>query len=290
MARPFKADIPFSVRLARKVYALLSFWPALGARFALRHWISSPRFRESRREQNWRGRAQTSFETIHGKSIAVYQWGNLQRGYVLLVHGWSGRASQFGALVESLNRRGVAVLGFDAPGHGRSQGSTSDIFQIENCAMALIEKYGVPDSMIAHSFGCLVAARLLRRHPLATKKLVTLSSPRKASYLVLGFQTYFQISDRIMQRFHAMNYRRYGENIYTDISVEHNLRQIDVELLLVHDKSDRVVGWEQTRSLARDLQISGKVVEVYYSTNGGHNFVLRQPDVIERVCTFICRD
>ncbi|MDZ7649373.1 MAG: alpha/beta hydrolase [Cytophagales bacterium] len=68
-------------------------------------------------------------EKIHcdGKKIQTYEWGNPDNPYVLVIHGWAGRATQFRKFVPVFNEAGFRILGFDGPAHGQSTGKEADI-------------------------------------------------------------------------------------------------------------------------------------------------------------------
>src|SRR4030095_1878366 len=64
--------------------------------------------------------------TVRGREIVTYAWGHGPET-VLVVHGWRGRASQFGPIVRELRAEGLRVVGFDAPANGDSAGRHTDI-------------------------------------------------------------------------------------------------------------------------------------------------------------------
>ena len=96
--------------------------PALAGRLAL------PLFRQVRpalpvrpADRAVHEHAERGTITVRGREIVTYSWG---RGpeTVLVVHGWRGRASQFGPIVRELRAEGFRVVGFDAPGERRLRG------------------------------------------------------------------------------------------------------------------------------------------------------------------------
>ena len=291
MAKPPIPATPFYVRALRVAYKVLAIvWPSLGAQIAYKIWFRTPRYNESRREQTWRKLALSEAINIDGKKIAVYRWGAITPGYVLFIHGWSGRGVQLGGFVNSINHSGMGVISFDAPGHGFSDGNSTNLYEIANAANEIVKKYGPPKAIIAHSFGCLVSAFLIRKYYLPTEKLVTISCPKKSMYLVFAYQTYFQIPDKIMKIFHNTIHENFSKDVYLDISTDQNLKKLDIDLLMIHDKDDRIVGWEQTQSLADDLIKKEKSVETFYTNKLGHTRILRDKDVIAKAAGFITKD
>src|SRR5262245_59412942 len=92
--------------------------PALAARPAERLLLSPPRANGPAAQLALLAPARSRPMRIGRRRIETWTWGRGPR--VLLVHGWGGRGTQFGAFVAPLVQRGFSVLSFDAPGHGAS--------------------------------------------------------------------------------------------------------------------------------------------------------------------------
>jgi hypothetical protein len=63
---------------------------------------------------------------VHDKTVQCWKWGSGPS--ILLAHGWNGRGIQLYHFIEPLMQGGYSVIGYDAPGHGVSQGKTSSYF------------------------------------------------------------------------------------------------------------------------------------------------------------------
>ena len=68
-----------------------------------------------------------------------------------------------------------------------------------------------------------------------------------------------------------------------DMDVRRDAERLPIPLLVIHDRDDPVVAFENGRHLASDAP-HGEMVEV---TGMGHRAVLRAPRVIESVARFI---
>ena len=55
--------------------------------------------------------------------IKAWRWGQSE-ALVGLVHGWSGRGSQYYAWIQPLLDAGLSVVTYDAPGHGDTPAAT----------------------------------------------------------------------------------------------------------------------------------------------------------------------
>lgn len=71
----------------------------------------------------------------------------------LLIHGWGDDTSLWTPLVEVLQARGKAVVAFDLPAHGYSQGDTCNLELTVSAIQAVITALGPVNSVASHSFG-----------------------------------------------------------------------------------------------------------------------------------------
>ena len=105
-------------------------------------------------------RATYHVETPHGR-IFFREWPaqGQQKGAVLLLHGLFAESQSFTTLGRKLAAKGYRSFALDLPGHGEtscSATSLEDIVQAVAAALPALKLH-----VIGHSFGALVAARLL---------------------------------------------------------------------------------------------------------------------------------
>lgn len=276
---------PLSVYLLRGFIQLLSFlWPAMAARFIYKLWFSSPRYTQPRREQDWQKSAHFfHIKTTHGE-IAVYEWGDTTKPVVLLVHGWSGRGTQLAAIVKPLLEKEYAVVAFDAPGHGASSGKSNNLFMQADVLAELAKRYENINTVIAHSFGSLVALYAARTKLIECERMVCISSPSSLKYLLELFSSFLYIPKKILKRFNELMYAEFGETIYDDISAISNVAQLDLKGLIIHDKDDADVNYLYSQKLC-SAWAGAKCV---YTNKLGHRKILRNNYVLEIIVAFIC--
>ncbi len=282
MATP-KQTLPLSFRLIRTTLRILSLIaPWLVIRWLYWRWFRSPRYPTPPREQAWLDNARQYWLSHPLGNMAYYIWGDTHKPYVLLVHGWSGRASQLGALAQPLVDAGYCVVAFDAPGHGNSAGKSTNLFRIAAVMRALVTQLGTPHAIIAHSFGCIVTAYVLRAG-LAAHGVVLISSPTRAEYLFAKFMGRLQLPDNIMQGFRHRYEMEFGTDVWQRIDADINARSLCVPALIVHDRNDNDVDPQCSQWLADTWP--GSILEL---TEGlGHRRILRDAMVIQRCITFI---
>lgn len=207
--------------------------------------------------------------------ITAWRWG--VGPTVLLVHGWEGRGSQLGALVEPLVAAGLSVVAFDAPAHGASPGTRLYLTDHADAIIDVAAAVGPLHAIVAHSFG---AAATLLAHARGG-----VDAPRN---VMISPNTLIQDSVKRFARLVALDDTdrgglEYNLAVHTGVDLE-GLRidrligQRDAALLVIHDRDDREVPLAHGQALA-----SGWAQATLEVTDGlGHRRILRDPAVIAR--------
>ncbi|MEJ0056433.1 MAG: alpha/beta hydrolase [Bacteroidota bacterium] len=148
-----KKNAPFLMRFAPWLFPRLEkFAPFIAHRvFHLAFYVPA-RYPVPEKEKETQKAAEKFFIEVDGNKIQVYSWGKGD-DYVLLVHGWAGRATQFRKFIGPLNNAGYRVVGFDGPAHGRSTGIMTSIPGFEKVLIKIFDRVGIPAGVITHSFG-----------------------------------------------------------------------------------------------------------------------------------------
>ena len=114
------------------------------------------------RERAWLCAAGSEFIRVGKRRIRLLRWGAKNRPPVLLIHGWGGRGSQMAAFAEPLVDLGYTVIAPDLPGHGESDGKSTDFLECRQVLGAIQHSNGSFAGLIAHSFGAVVCTYGLR--------------------------------------------------------------------------------------------------------------------------------
>lgn len=277
-------QVPDKLLLMRQAFRVLGFLaPSIAASWAHHIWYSTRRFRESEHDKRWRQQAQLQMlDHQHGR-VAVYRWGHADSPVVVCVHGWNGHASQFATMLPFLLKAGYQVVAFDAPGHGKSEGNSTNIFRISDVLKSVVAPYASLDAIISHSFGSMVSAYAVKHLGVPVQKLIMIASPVSPHYLVDMFAQSLGISQRVMKRFDTMMRREFGEDVYEKISAEQNLKNCELPILLIHDKQDKAVSWRNSECI---VKAAANAVAIY--TEGhGHRRLLRDRKLIRKIVSFI---
>ncbi len=232
--------------------------------------------------------------TPHG-SLAAWRWEPLlpwersDRGTVLLVHGWEGRAAQLGAFIAPLVARGFTVVGADAPGHGRSGGDAVDLptyaALLGDIADAADDDGRPVRAVLAHSFGgaAVTLALAAQDARFDVDAAVLVAPPCSFGRFVDRFGRTFGLTRATEAIFRARLEDRLGRQWERDLALDERAAGIDVPALIVHDADDGEIPFAEGAALARSWAGS-----TLLRTRGlGHRRILRDADVVERAVAYI---
>jgi pimeloyl-ACP methyl ester carboxylesterase len=214
-----------------------------------------------------------TFVRVGDYSICVYTIGEGKP--VLFIHGWELGVYRFESLMREIAKAGFRVVAFDIPGHGESTGKQSDIVEICKVACELDKSFGPFFAGVAHSYGGLCLANLLRIG-LKMQKVVLLSTPATYESIIDRFGEFLHLRARVVASLRDAINRRYAPHrLEEDFSTMKNLLKTKTPALLVHDEMDPVVPFADASALAQvheDVRLM--------STNGlGHNRIVSSPEV-----------
>ncbi|SDS10778.1 Pimeloyl-ACP methyl ester carboxylesterase [Paraoerskovia marina] len=218
--------------------------------------------------------------------VVTYTWGDGSRT-VLLAHGWQSRTSRFGAIITRLVDDGATVVGFDAPGNGETDGTTSSLLDHLDLISLLAEKQGELDAIIGHSFGAL-AARIAVEEGVPARRVVAIAGPNTFDFLAdtaavragLPPRLLPPMIDRAMQRVLP------GTTGAEAAERFHVLRPTSVPLLIVHDDADPEVPLVEAEEHAA---AAGEGAHLLVTHGHGHNRVLVAQETVDAVAKF-CAD
>ncbi|APR75190.1 Hydrolase [Minicystis rosea] len=234
----------------------------------------------------------------HGR-VAAWRWG--EGPVVILTHGWNGRGSQLGALVDPLVTRGFQVVAFDAPGHGASRGTSSSLPAFADALDAVIDAVRSPfepvHAVVAHSMGGAATTygmsrfrrtpethveRALREAELPVRRFVFVAPPvdvrdfvRSAGKMLhVGTTTQEAVTRRVEARFGLRI-----EELYAPAAA----RDLHAPLLVIHDEDDR----EVPIACGQLLASAWPGARIHRTRGLGHMRILRDPSVVQEIVGFV---
>lgn len=229
-------------------------------------------------EMNIMNKSQREFITINDLKVTTYQWGNSDK-VILLLHGWESRASRFYAFIKELMENGYQVISFDAPGHGESEGKSTNILENYAIIKQLQDKYGSFDSIIAHSIGVLNAFFALKQD-IRTKSVIAISGVSDFSYLYEKYASFLGINQKTRGHFKKCIERFFYQinDIWTHFSAHCEPEKLLSHICIIHDKDDKDVTITQSELLYSAYNTKANM---HVTSNLGHLRILSDPNVIK---------
>jgi len=278
-----KDKTPFLLKIVRWAFPKVErIAPALAHRYFLRLFFTPLRYVVPEKERKAEEYAEKFDFEVGGKKIQGYTWGTGQ-AYVLFVHGWAGRATQFRRFVKPMVAAGFRMIAFDGPAHGNSEGRSTTILEFEEALKKIYAREGIPVAIIAHSFGG-GATLFSAMHGLPVKKLINISSPTIGDEIISTYLKAINGSPATGIFFKDYMLKTYGKSFdeFTALYFVKHLPQ-PVDLLLIHDEDDKEVTIKHPEELIR-IYPRAKLVR----TSGlGHTRILKDEGVIRWCVTFI---
>lgn len=200
---------------------------------------------------------------------------------VLLVHGWEGRGSQLAAFVPQLLARGFRVVAFDAPGHGDSSLPRASLIEHARAIGTVASAVGPLYAIVGHSVGG-AATLLATRFGLEAERLVLIAPPSTPAKFASTFARVLGLDETVKGAMIRRIEARYDMR-FDELDVTYDAQRLHLPLLVVHDREDPVVAFENGRRLAEDAP-RGELVEV---AGVGHRAILKSPLVVDTVTRFV---
>jgi pimeloyl-ACP methyl ester carboxylesterase len=208
-------------------------------------------------------------------------------GTVYLMHGWGGRGSQFGAMVEPLLESGHRVVMLDAPAHGESDHGPAgprrtNGLEFAKALDAVFLRFGPADAVVAHSLGTISTYLALRFGWLGTERLVFVAPMVESQSLFDMFQGAMGFGTRTRRALDRTVYDWVGIPV---AEFDARVQAAHVEplpTLVITDRGDRQTPYDDVVDFAESIDAP------LITTEGlGHRKILRDPDVIANVVEFV---
>ncbi|MEM6929183.1 MAG: alpha/beta fold hydrolase [Myxococcota bacterium] len=242
------------------------------------------RFTTPRRtpERRWEAAVEASADR---RTLAVgwstLHWGpDRARGRVLCMHGWEGRATQFGRLAERLVDDGWSVVALDGPGHGASPEEQAHPLAFARALQDVDRELGPFDAAVGHSMGAGALGFALG-WGLSPQRVALLASPSSLLGVIDRYGLYIGLPVDARARLVDAMAAHVG---FTpdELDVAQVAASLTQDALVVHDPDDIEVPASDGRAIARHWP-NAHFVEV---SGVGHRGLLRDSRVLEQVAEF----
>ena len=215
-----------------------------------------------------------------GRHGRLFKWGTGEKK-VILMHGWSGRASQFFRLTESLLEESYTVFAVEAPAHGDSSYKQSHMLEFIECIEWVYKEYGPIDFAIGHSLGGMAMLNVHARLDEAFKKIVTIGTPAGVREVVEDFCNVLHARPRTAEGIIDKIHRRFSLSV-EEVSSTTLAKKWNPRGMILQDEMDMDVGMEQARTLSE----AWTNAELVVTTGLGHRKILSHPSVHKRIIDF----
>jgi predicted alpha/beta hydrolase family esterase len=249
-------------------------WPLLTEKLVLRLFFSPRSYHLNQSEKQLLERGQLFQIDVNRNKIQCWKWGN--GPVVILAHGWNGRGIQFQPLIEALITSNYSVICFDAPGHGQSQGKTSNYFEFTDALRALwhhVENQNVV-AVIGHSLGAAAILNFISKENYNNKAFLIAPALKLRELLFKIFEQHNvpkMVYLNLVQNLEA----KHGYSIFSD-NPSQLIKTVKNNVVIFHDKNDRAVPFSHTNYLAERLDN----ITVISSSGLGHRRILNDKSVI----------
>ena len=214
--------------------------------------------------------------------IATYHYKGSNKT-VLLAHGWESNASRWSYLLDDLKSENYNIVLLDAPAHGNSDGKQFNAILYSECINVVAKAYN-PDVLIGHSVGGMASVFCMHNHNLNfVNKMVLLGAPAHFTGVFTRYKSMMGYNHRISEGLDRIVLERFGKP--TDyFSAANFTKEIEAEGLIIHDKKDRIIPYEDALLFANRYKNS----ELITTSGFGHS--LKDKSITPRIISFINKD
>jgi pimeloyl-ACP methyl ester carboxylesterase len=224
---------------------------------------------------------------VGGERVQAYEWNPAGPRTVLLVHGWEHRGSFWGVAAQALVAAGFRVVALDGPAHGASTGIRTTLPAFAQAVQAVADALGEMYGVVAHSFGGAATVGVPVHFNQATggllPRLVLLAVPGSTTAVAHRFAELLQLPVAVLNRMHHHIQQQLGRNAESFSLVQVGRNFPVGRALLLHDEQDESIPFAE----AREIAAGWPGLELQATTGLGHNRIMRDPAVLQRVVEFL---
>ncbi len=264
-------EVPASIRGTMKFLEFVHWKLALY--FALKLFFTPLKFSISKREHQTRNQAKRVRIPLENGHASLFEWGSGE-DTVLIMHGWSGRASQFFRLIDKLVENGFHVYSVEGPAHGDSPDKKSNMLDFVKAIEWTQQNRGPINALIGHSLGGVAIFHAHRNLNGIFKKLITVGMPATIRGVIDDFCKAVNASTRVADGIVADIEKSFSVRI-SDASAVTLAKQWNPAGLIFHDELDTDVNIES----AYELSAVWTNAELIVSKGLGHRRILSDPEI-----------
>jgi pimeloyl-ACP methyl ester carboxylesterase len=183
-----------------------------------------------------------------------------------------------------LLEKGFKVVTFDAPAHGNSAGKQTNLVEFGGAIKAIINQMGGVYGIVSHSLGGAATMFALSnlQQTQQLKRLVLIASPSRILPAMEGFLKLIRAPKAVAKAFYSIV--KDGMKLpLAEMDTVKMMEKVSVEkVMLIHDKTDKIVPFTSSEYVAKHWRDSTLVVTEGY----GHYELVKVPAVLNVVQNF----
>ncbi|WP_179345497.1 alpha/beta fold hydrolase [Winogradskyella ursingii] len=199
--------------------------------------------------------------------IATYRWKGTGKT-ILLAHGWESNASRWNYLLDALKAENYNIITLDAPAHGHSESRQFNAILYSEFINVVAQKFQ-PEVILGHSVGGMATVFCQYKYKIpSVKKVVLLGSPAHFTGVFARYKSMMGYNRRISNGMEKLVQERYNKP--TDyFSAANFTKDFDIDGLIIHDKKDRVIPYEDALLFDKKFKNS----ELITTEGFGHSLI-----------------
>lgn len=204
----------------------------------------------------------------------------------LILHGWTSSLSKFEHLVQPLIDQNYAVLAFDAPAHGNSDGRITNALDYAGMIEKVNVLYGPVNAYIAHSFGGLAVCLALNENPKLQKKarLVLIAPAAETSTALDNVFHFLNLHNPILRQAVEAEIKDVSGKDVSWFSIDRAMANIKMPVLWLQDSEDFITPEKDMLPL---MNKNYPNIRFVMSKGLGHQRIYREPQSVNSVIDFL---
>lgn len=212
-------------------------------------------------------------------TIATYRWVGKNKT-VLLAHGWESNASRWDYILKDFIAQDYNIVALDAPAHGRSGCKQFNSVLYSEYINKVAQKHQ-PEVLIGHSVGGMASVFAMHNYQLPSiKKMILLGAPAHFTGLYGRYKSMMGYNTKISKGLDHTVLKNFGQPI-DYFSAATFCESIEAKGLIIHDKEDMIIPYEDAQLLAKRYKNS----ELISTTGFGHG--LKDASLTPQIIKFI---
>lgn len=259
--------------------ALAAIFPKLAGKQSFYFFCIPFKAKLKPKQQEYLNTAVQNSLLLDGKKIQAYSWGD-GPNKILLVHGWQSNTYRWRKYIEEIDLSKHTIIGFDAPGHGNSEGLFCNVPLYEKTLRLVVKHFGVPNSLVSHSIGAFSSMYFMHKNKISIDRFVSLATPFTAVQFVDVFQSELKVSAKLV-KYMKSYFKVYTTHPVEYYSLENFTNEIQAKTLIIHDKNDESTGVDNSERLVELMR------NAHLEITEGYGHRLKNQKVVNQVCEFV---